>query len=185
MACAVLSDISILPRAPGSHSGLISDTGLTMMQPLEGVGINTGLLGQTRTRSLASGSLPDLSSAPGLFQDVTIRLQPPWAASERGWCWAGAGGRLSLVRLNKQPIAAERGSRPGGGHGGANVCGGETASSQPRLLPGAGCWTEPHLSRLSPLSHRLRARAQNILTIIKKKIWNDQTNLVFIVVILI
>ncbi len=124
---AVLSDISDLPRAGGSHwPGLISDT-VSSDAAHWGVGINTGLLGQTRTRSLASGSLPDLSSAPGLFQDVTICLQPPGAASERGWCWREPEAGLSLVRLNKQPIAAEAGSA--GGRGGANVCGGETASS--------------------------------------------------------
>ena len=33
-----------------------------------------------------------------------------------------------------------------------------------------GCWTEQHLSR--PLSHRLRAMAQNISPIINNKIWN-------------
>ena len=108
-----------------------------------GTGINTGLLG------LASGSQPDLSPARGLSQDVTISLQQPGAASLRPP--APPEAARSLVRLNKQPIAAEAGR---GRRSDQRMFAEERQppgslqrAEAGRAYPRQGCWTGQHLSR--------------------------------------
>ena len=79
---------------------------------------------------------------------------------------AGAGGR-------PEPGQTEQTANSGRGWVGRGTRRSKCLRSRDSLQlaeAARGCWTEQHLPR--PLSHRLRAMAQNISLIINKKFWN-------------